>query len=105
MAFFRPNRACSQQERTLIGEPNKDSGATGPDRKGPTASPKSAYSGLDVWTAGPYSVIWGLYPLGGQSVTVTTNAEIDGDPQVGDTVEVEGLLVGPDLTPQLVFTG
>ena len=31
-------------------------------------------------------------------MTVTTNAEIDGDPQVYDTVEVEGLLVGPGLT-------
>ena len=31
-------------------------------------------------------------------MTVTTNAEIDGDPQVYDTVVVEGLLVGPGLT-------
>ena len=57
--------------------------------------------GENTWTVGDYTVhLTGevTWQVGGQNVPVTTNAEIDGDPQVGHAVEVEGLLVGPGLT-------
>ena len=54
----------------------------------------------DTWTVAGYTVrLTGeaTWQAGGQTVTVATNAEIDGDPQVGHTAEVKGLL-GPDGT-------
>ena len=51
----------------------------------------------DTWTVAGYTVhLTGeaIWTVGGDSVTITTHAEIEGNPQVGDTVEVEGWLIG-----------
>ena len=52
----------------------------------------------DIWTVAGHTVYLtgeATWDIGGDSVTVTTNAEIDGYPQVGYTAEVEGWL-SPD---------
>jgi len=55
----------------------------------------------DTWTVAGYTVYLtgeAIWQVGGGSVTFTTHAEIEGDPQEGDTVEVKDLLGGPGLT-------
>ena len=55
--------------------------------------------GENTWTVGGYTghlTGEATWEVGGQRVTVATHADIDGDPEVGYTVEVEGLLVGPN---------
>ncbi len=54
----------------------------------------------DTWTVDGYTVhLTGeaTWQVGSQTITITTNAEIEGDPQVGHTAYVTGLL-GPDGT-------